>query len=649
MTRIKIFLICLFVGSFLFAQVKENDKKNPPETNIKSGSANDSVKIYNPTIQSYKYWKEESPKTIFDTVLTIDKYYKNRMYNFKDYFGSMPFSNIGEAANQLLYSTKINSSIDLMPAGKSSNILGVEDIRYFDVQTPMTEFQYNNGYKQGHSLSSLFTHNINSRINYSIQYKGLRSEGKYMDQLASSNTLLFTTNYHTKNRRYQLWGHYMVANVNNEENAGIMYPENFENGDSRFKNRNRMEMNLSGANSKYEKRRFYIGQQLGLFSSGENLYPVSLRNILSYETTHYTYGETSTLNTFFDTQDNMFDGTNIKGHYNSKKLRKFTNFTSATFNWTDKLLFEAGLKYEHLEFKFDRPVDSSINYPQHIEDNRIGAAGNLTFNWKKGVILKSKAEALTGDTFKNSYFIDNHLVIQPIKNYYLDANLGIKSQIPSLNLLYNQSFYKKFNYFTENPSNERTLQAGGTLHLKPFNTRIRAQFYDLNKYTYIDENAQPQQSGASVNIVQIGLQNSFQFKKFHLETHLAYQKVTNNSQILPLPEFVGRATFYYQSKAFKNHAEYQLGLNAYYFSKFKSRIFFPVTNEFRLQSSTENYNIGEYPVFDIFLQFKVKRMMIILEGQHFNSSLTGYDFYSTPLNPYTDFRLNVGVLWYIFT
>ena len=205
------------------------------------------------------------------------------------------------------------------------------------------------------------------------------------------------------------------------------------------------------------------------------------------------------------------------------------------------------------------------------------------------------------------------------------------------------------NYFVENPENERTVQAGGELHLKPYNTRIFTQFYNIKNYTYLDSDNLPKQSSSSVDLVQVGIKNTFQYKKFHLETHLAYQNVTSNKQLLPLPDFIGRATVYYQSKAFKNNAEFQLGLNAYYFTKFQSRIFLPVTNEFRLQSKSENYNIGEYPVLDLFLHFKVKRMLIILEGQHFNSSFSGYKFYSSPLNPYTDFRLNVGILWYIFT
>ena len=655
MSRIRLLLVCFFlsiVSIFSFAQVTEEKADHVPisntTNNIKTVST-DSIKYYNPTIQSYKYWTEDNTKQIFDTVLTIDKYYRNKMYNHKDSFGVMPFSNIGHTFNPLLYTTKINSAIDLIPIGKSFNLIEADEVRYFDVQTPMTEFQYNNGYKQGHSLSSLFTHNINSRINYSVQYRGLRSEGKYLEQLASNNTLLFTVNYHTKNQKYNLWSHYITANVDDEENGGIQFPKNFEDGDSKFKDRDRMEVNLTGAQSKYGRRRFYVGQQLGIINSGQNRYPLSIKNIFTAESSHYSYEEFKALNTFFADREGIFEVDNLKGHYNIKKLRKITNLSTVVYDWTDRLHVEAGLKYEHLEFNFDRIVDSSIAFPKNLKDNRLGVAGKLTFNWKKEIVLKSQGEVMSGDQFKNSYYIDNHLIVSPIKNYYIEANLGIKSQMPSLNLLYNQSFYKSMNYFVENPENERTVQAGGELHLKPYNTRIFTQFYNIKNYTYLDSDNLPKQSSSSVDLVQVGIKNTFQYKKFHLETHLAYQNVTSNKQLLPLPDFIGRATVYYQSKAFKNNAEFQLGLNAYYFTKFQSRIFLPVTNEFRLQSKSENYNIGEYPVLDLFLHFKVKRMLIILEGQHFNSSFSGYKFYSSPLNPYTDFRLNVGILWYIFT
>lgn len=651
MIKIKLLLLVasLLITSLIYSQREEQ------AIDISSNKSSDPAKIdtlknLNPTIYSYQYWTEDTPKSIFDTVLTIDKYYKNRMYNHKDDFGTIPFSNIGEAFNPLLYNTKINSSISLVPQGKSYNLLDVDQVRYYDVKTPMTEFQYNNGYKQGHSLSTMFTHNINSQFNYSIQYKGLRSEGKYLDQLASNNTFLVTTNYHTKNLRYKFWAHYLITNANNEENGGIQNLKNFEDGDSRFTSRNRLQVNLTDAYSKYEQRRFYLAQQFGLVPSKENTYVASIKNIFSYETMHYTYEELKTLNTYYSSVENMYGGSNLAEHYNTKEFRKFSNQTMAVLDLSDRLYLEAGVKYEHLEFNFDRLMNPAITtIPEKIKDDRIGVAGNLTFNWNKGIVLTSQGEALTGNQFNNSYYINNRLTLQPFKGYFIEANLGVKSQIPSINVLYNQSFYKQFNYFIENPENETTIQMGGALRMKPFNTRFTVQFFNIDNYTYLDGEYAPKQSSTSVNLAQIGLKNSFQYKKFHLETALAYQNVTRNKEILPLPEFIGRATFYYQSKIFKEKAEVQAGINAYYFSKFKSRMFFPVTNEFKLQSGTENYRIGEYPLLDLFIHFKVKRMLFIFEAQHFNSSLSGYDFYSTPLNPYTDFRLNIGILWYLFT
>jgi hypothetical protein len=40
-----------------------------------------------------------------------------------------------------------------------------------------------------------------------------------------------------------------------------------------------------------------------------------------------------------------------------------------------------------------------------------------------------------------------------------------------------------------------------------------------------------------------------------------------------MPGFVGRANVYFQSKVFKDAAEVQAGVKAYYFSKFASREF----------------------------------------------------------------------------
>jgi hypothetical protein len=43
--------------------------------------------------------------------------------------------------------------------------------------------------QKGQTLDAFFTLNLNPRLNFSIAYKGLRSEGNYINQLSSTGIL----------------------------------------------------------------------------------------------------------------------------------------------------------------------------------------------------------------------------------------------------------------------------------------------------------------------------------------------------------------------------------------------------------------------------------------------------------------------------
>ncbi len=51
----------------------------------------------------------------------------------------------------------------------------------------------------------------------------------------------------------------------------------------------------------------------------------------------------------------------------------------------------------------------------------------------------------------------------------------------------------------------------------------------------------------------------------------------------------------------------------YYFSKFNSREYFPVLNEFAVSANTAS--IGGQPIADAYFNMKVKRMLIYAEAQ----------------------------------
>jgi hypothetical protein len=121
-----------------------------------------------------------------------------------------------------------------------------------------------------------------------------------------------------------------------------------------------------------------------------------------------------------------------------------------------------------------------------------------------------------------------------------------------------------------------------------------------------------------MNISQIGGEATVKYRKFNLNTKLLFQSALSQKELFPMPSFVGRVNLFYQTKAFKNAAEIQSGIKVYYFSKFNSRDYFPVLNEFVLSNS--GTSIGGQPIADAYFNMKVKRMMFFVEAQHFNTT-----------------------------
>ena len=69
-------------------------------------------------------------------------------------------------------------------------------------------------------------------------------------------------------------------------------------------------------------------------------------------------------------------------------------------------------------------------------------------------------------------------------------------------------------------------------------------------------------------------------------------------------------------------------------------------NEFVLPSNSSA--IGGKPIADAYFNMKVKRMMIFAEAQHFTTTFMKNKSFTAPTFPIYDFRLNLGIVWYLF-
>ena len=304
-----LFLLIFSVG---FSQVK-NDEKSLGTSDTKEIPKKQPKAAYD----QYRIITLQKDTTYVDTSLTIKKEYQ---YNYlrKDIFGLLPFANEGQTYAVLDFGLKdFKSFPEIGFSGKQFNYLGVNDIKYYSVATPVTELYFKTVMEQGQSIDAFVTLNTSPRFNMSIAFKGLRSLGKYVNQLSSTGNFRFTSSYNTLNKRYYLNFHFTGQDFLNGENGGITTIEDFESGDGAFSNRARLEVYLKDAKTFMKGKRIFFDHnfRVNAKKGDNNLY---ISHQFNYENKFFEYNQKTVLstvgNTFVKRFGDSYVAANINDH-----------------------------------------------------------------------------------------------------------------------------------------------------------------------------------------------------------------------------------------------------------------------------------------------------------------------------------------------
>ncbi|MFV0144167.1 putative porin [Empedobacter falsenii] len=650
-------IIGLFLLGAVIAQAQEDSIKSLKP--LKGSSGNDSITYFKTKIDDYKFWTNGRKPEVIDTTLHIKNYY-NQNFIKQDAFGKLFYPNVGGVVVDLEYqNSPFNPS--MLPTGKKYNYYYANEIKYYDVKSPYTEFIYENGVKEGNFLSSTFSHNINKQFNYTFHYRGLISEGRYKHEKAQNNTFVFSSNYKTKSERFKLWWNYAAQNLKNNENGGIKDIYDFILQDERRKtNIRNIDVNSQTAKSEFDARRIELNASYGILKKlnekDSTFYnPIELKNKFSYEKQKYRYEDSSPNGDLYDTP--LITGLDNR---NKKSFTDLSNTTTAGFLWTDRVKIEAGVKLQSLRVFSEEPfifskVDEddniiyNVNNPKEIKENLFGVVGKVDFDWNEKLKLYGNVEYLQSDNYKSVYNVDAVLDITPIEGYTLSAGAVIQSKIPSVNAIYNQSFFADFNYANKFET-ENVQNLFAKLKLDKVNTTVEASLYNLDNKVYLDSDLVYKQLNDNINYLKIKGENHLRFGKINLVSTAQFQKVTKNENIMPLPDFLIRETLYWQGELFNKNAQLQAGINATYFTKYNGLRYIPILNEFAIQDPTNIQEIGGYPILDVFINFKVRNMRFYIRGEHINASFTKEpDYFAAPNVPYRDFKFQLGLKWNIFS
>jgi len=598
-----------------------------------------------PSIDLYRIISIESDTTYLDTTLSIEKDYKFN-YLRRDDFELLPFANVGQTYNTLIYNfDELNLKPLFAAQSHHFNYMDVDDIQYYHVPTPLTELYFKTAFQQGQQLDAFFTVNTNEQFNFSVAYKGLRSLGQYQNRLASTGNFRFTTNYFTKNKRYRLKAHITAQDVLNEENGGLTETskELFEQGISDFDDRGRLDVLFEDAENKLEGLRFFGRQEYDLITRKDSLqYTVlTLGANLSYEDRFYEYRQTAPFDGFGDS-------------YRSENLRKTTKLedfqakADATFsnNLIGKL--SAFIGYTDYNYGYNSILElESGRITNRLKGNIIQAGASYEKEYKGFSIFGKGAINIAGD-FDGNYLLGG-------ASFEFDEDNAVKGQIkihsvaPNFNFLLNQSDYVNYNWQT-NFENVKTQELQFDIASKKF-LNASVTYTGIDDYTYftIEEGnttPTPQQFSDRVDYLKVRGERTFRYKKFGLVNTVLFQQAISGEEVFNVPQIVTRQSLFFEDEWFKKATFVQMGVGFKYFTAYNMNGYDPVLAEFFVQN---NESLGGFPLVDIFFNAKVRQTRIYFTYEHINQLFNSTNnHFAAPNYPYRDAVIRFGLVWNFF-
>ncbi|WP_310991284.1 putative porin [Aequorivita marina] len=598
-----------------------------------------------PPIALYKIISAARDTTFVDTTLSIQKKYKFN-YLRRDNFELLQFSNVGQTYNSLAHSfNRLNLKPLFAAQSHHFNYKEIEDVNYFNVPTPLTELYFKTAYSQGQQLDAFFTVNTSPQFNFSVGYKGVRSLGKYQHILTSTGNFLFTTNYHTKDRRYVVRAHVAAQDILNEENGGLSENslELFINDDPEFSDRGRLDVNFEDAENKLEGLRFYGDHYYELLSTRDSTgYSVlTLGNVLSYEDKFFRYNQSSP----FEPYGPSYESSNLA---TKTKLEDFNVKAYADFNNSLIGKITAWAGYTDFNYGYNSVLElDGGRIPNRIKGNIIEAGAAYEKEYRGFKLFGKGAINVAGD-FDGNY-LQGAASYNLNDDYSAKASLTIHSVAPNFNFLLYQSDYQNYNWKTE-LTNVKTQELKFEINTKKFGN-ASVSYTGIDDYTYFgikanDSTPSPMQASERVNYLKVKAGKEFTFGSFALDNTLMYQQVLGGESVLNVPQLITRNSLYFQEHLFKRALFLQTGVTFKYFTEYNMNAYDPVLAEFYVQNDQK---LGGFPLVDVFFNAKIRQTRIFFVYENLTTLFGGKnEHFAAPGQPYRDAVLRFGLVWNFF-
>lgn len=548
----------------------------------------------------------------------------------------------------------------------SNNFSEPEMWRYYNTRTPYTNLTYTSAGPKRRSedaVKVLFTQNVNKNWNLGFKYDLISSIGRYDAQKVENRNFRFFSSY--KGEKYAIYANYLYNKSDQLENGGIVDDNHIWNPDlNNIDKKENIRVNLLTASNRIDQNRLHLNQELniGNVSVSRN---DSVSEKLPVGTALHTFDlsryrrvhKVDNLNKYYGEAPDDFFYPNI--YADSTATRDTVYYTSVQnvfqlkFNEEANSLLKFGLRAfianEIETFKYPEAPLIYGNFntpPQYRQGDTLLVTTHIggqifknlgeNFKWNAGAKIYFQGYR-TGDTELTGEMISQFRIRKDTAGLFAHGGAYLVTSD-----FFTQRYYSNHFIWNNRFDPVQTYKIGGGVSVPTRRLTLSAESKLINKYVFWNTQALPQQSNEFIQLLEFKLKKHLSLWNLHSKNTVLYQ-LSSHQDVIPIPEWFVYSSNYFENTLFKV-LFFQIGFDFRYTTSWYAPSYMPASGQFYMQKERK---VGDYPLFDVFLNLQLKRARIFVKVDHVNEGFfpSSRDYFHTvhyPMNPRT---LRFGVSW----
>lgn len=665
----------------------QNQAGNQVDPNTRPDDLEDSThtEIQSPPPKLYMWYLSETlgNRTITPAD-TINLNFQNTnqvegMYGHYNYLG-----NLGSPRLSRIFFDRRNGEPTIFMEPFSSVFVRPDEFKFTNSNVPYTNLTY---YKAGNKVNgeerfkSYFSVNANKRLAFGFNFDYLYGRGYYANQSTSHFSAGIFASY--IGEKYQVQALYNNFFMKMNENGGITndqyitHPENMAGGKKEYESTN-IPVKLEHTSNRNKNFYIYLTQRYRLgFNreitrieekrakgkkpakdstsvaakdtiTTEEFVPVtSFIHTIKVERTRHQFHSSKEPKDFYpeyyiykDYSNDSTTAFSIKNVFGIALLEGFNKYAKAglTAYLSHKLSRYDLMNTDTLtDMRRIRYTEQEVFLGGELV-KREGKLLHYNVNGEVGLLDKAIGQ------FRINAKLDlNFHLWKDTVNFYARGYLS--NTLPSFYMRHYHSNHYRWD--NENMSKEFRTRVEGELNIARWGTNLRAGVENIKNYTYFNPSAMPEQNSGNIQVLSATLAQNFRLGIFHLDNEVTWQK-TNNSTVLPLPQFSLYHNFYILTKLAKKVLTVQLGADVRYFTAYNAPAYTPAVQQFHLQPASDRVEIGGYPVVNVYANLHLKRTRIFAMLYHVNSGIGNNNYFLVPHYPINTRLFKFGISWNLY-